>query len=294
MSRCAGILLAAMALLWAPGGGFAADLSDLVFSGADAHYRGDLPAAAQAFEAAIRHAPQNGFARNQLGLVYAKQHRFEDAMEQFRKVAAMEADNTFARLWIGILQLQAGNLDTAQKAFTDVLRIDADHAEACYFMGTIHYVRRNSGEAIRYLKKARDADSQEPETHYRLARAFDNVDMVENARLEYLRTLALKPTHTGALNDLGWLQYNRGKMEEAVSLWKKTLRINPRDRDAVLNLSRVYNERAFLAVVTGDTAAARSLWEKVLSVHPKDRAARYYLRKFTRNGKGLQSAPVPE
>jgi tetratricopeptide (TPR) repeat protein len=294
MSRTAGIWLVVTVLLWAPGGGFAADFSDLVFSGADAHYRGDLPGAAQSFEAAIRRTPENGFARNQLGLVYAKQHRFEDAMEQFCKVAAMEADNTFARLWIGILQLQAGNLDRAQRAFTDILRIDPNHAEACYFMGTIHYVRRNSVEAIRFLKMARDADSREPETHYRLARAFDNVDMEENARLEYLRTLALKPTHTKALNDLGWLRYNRGQMEEAVLLWKKTLGINPRDRDAVLNLARVYNEQAFQALVTGDTAAATSLWKKVLSVHPKDSAARHYLRQFAHNGKGLQSAPVPE
>jgi tetratricopeptide (TPR) repeat protein len=295
MRRTAAVALAVSALLlFIRTEGVGADFSDLVFSGADAHYRGDLPAAAAAFEAALRLAPGNGFARNQLGLVYAKQHEFDRAMEQFRQVAAMESDNTFARLWIGILYLQKGDLDLAYERFAQVVAIDENNADACYFLGTIHYVRRNLPEAIRYLKRARDADSQEPETHYRLARAFDNVDMLDNARLEYLRTLALKPTHTGALNDLGWLQYNRGRVQEAVSLWRSTLRINPRDRDAILNLAQVYNEQAFAAATAGDMAAAGSLWEKVLTVHPGDKAAKYYLQRYGKNGKGLHLAPRAE
>ncbi len=292
--RPAAFLLVLMAGIFLAAGGAASGLSDLVFSGADAHYRGDLPAAAAAFEAALRLDPDNSFARNQLGLVYAKQQKPDRAMAQFQQVAAAEPDNTFARLWIGILDLQSGALDRAYAAFTGVLAVDPNNADACYFIGTILYVRRDIADAIRYLKRARDADSREPETHYRLARAFDNLDMTENARLEYLRTLALKPTHTGALNDLGWLQYNRGRKEEAVSLWEKTLRINPRDRDAVLNLARVYNEQAYAAESAGDEAAAVALWKKVLAVHPADKSAKYHLARHRKGGKGLQSASPPD
>ena len=171
MRRAAAVILALAALLvLIRTEGFGVDFNDLLFSGADAHYRGDLSTAAAAFEAALRMEPGNSFARNQLGLVYAKQHEFNRAMDQFQQVAAMESDNTFARLWIGILYLQEGDLDRAFGSFTELLAIDEKNADACYFVGTIYYVRRNLPEAIRYLKRARDADSQEPETHYRLAR----------------------------------------------------------------------------------------------------------------------------
>jgi tetratricopeptide (TPR) repeat protein len=292
--RFSALLLALVLGLWPVADGRGSDLSELVFSGADAHYRGDLQTAAADFEAALRLSPDNAFARNQLGLVYAKQQQWTRAMAQFRQVAQMDRDNTFARLWIGILHLQSGNLAEARAAFETVLAIDPDNADACYFLGTLHYIDRDPAEAIRFLKRARDADSQEPETHYRLARAFDNVDMIDNARLEYLRTLALKPTHTGALNDLGWLQYNRGLTQEAIALWKETLRINPKDRDAVLNLARVYNEQAFAAIRAGDAGAAMALWQKTLAVHPTDKAAAYYLSKYSKNGKGLQRPTRPK
>jgi tetratricopeptide (TPR) repeat protein len=294
MSRFAAMVLILVLGMGTAADGRGADLSELVISAADAHYRGDLKTAAADFEAALRLSPDDAFARNQLGLVYAKQQRWDRAMAQFQQVAQMERDNTFARLWIGILHLQDGDLARARDAFEAVLAIDPNNADACYFIGTIHYIGRDPVEAIRFLKRARDADSREPETHYRLARAFDNVDMIDNARLEYLRTLVLKPTHTGALNDLGWLQYNRGMTEEAVALWRRTLRINPKDRDAVLNLARVYNEQAFSAVRDGDEAGAVALWERTLAVHPSDKAARYYLSQYSKNGKGLQSVHGPE
>jgi tetratricopeptide (TPR) repeat protein len=133
---------------------------------------------------------------------------------------------------------------------------------------------------MEYLKKARDADSDEPDTHYRLAQAFHNLDMTQNALLEYQRTLALKPSHTKAINGTGWIYYNRGDRDAAIAEWKKTLKVNPKDRDAVFNLAKAYNDSAWEAMERGRRREAVSYWKKTVGVDPKNKAALSYLKKY--------------
>jgi len=133
---------------------------------------------------------------------------------------------------------------------------------------------------MEYLKKARDADSDEPDTHYRLAQAFHNLDMTQNALLEYERTLALKSSHTKAINGIGWIYYNRGDQDAAITEWKKTLKVNPKDRDAIFNLAKAYNDSAWKATERGEHRKAVSYWKKTVGVDPKNKAALSYLKKY--------------
>jgi tetratricopeptide (TPR) repeat protein len=75
--------------------------------------------------------------------------------------------------------------------------------------------------------------------------------MTSNAHLEYQRTLALKPSHTKAINGIGWIYYNSGDRDAAISEWKKTLKVNPKDRDAIFNLAKAYNDLAWEAKERG-------------------------------------------
>ncbi|PQP34733.1 hypothetical protein C6A37_06195, partial [Desulfobacteraceae bacterium SEEP-SAG9] len=154
------------------------------------------------------------------------------------------------------------------------------NADANYFLGAIYNFRHNPVKAIEYLKKARDADSEEADTHYRLGKAFHNLDMVKNAFFEYQRALEIKATHTKARNEIGWIYYNQGDIKTAISLWKKTLSINSKDRDAIFNLAKAYNEIAWNAFKAENIDDAVRYWRKTLKVNPSNKAARYYIHQY--------------
>ena len=253
------------------------DVGELVFQGADAHYKGDLDKAILKFEAAIRIDSANEFAHNQLGILYTKKERFDRAFKEFSIVNGIDSQNTFALLWLGILHLRNGNLNPAFERFNEIIRVDPENADAYYFLGAIYNFRRNPAMAIGYLKKARDADSEEADTHFRLAKAFHNVDMIANALYEYQRTLELKPTYIKALNEIGWIYYNNGDKEAAIQHWKKTLKINSRDRDAIFNLAKAYNDLAWEALTDGKKQKAIKYWQKALGVNPGNKASKFYL-----------------
>ena len=258
---------------------FAADVNDLLFKGADYHYRGKLTEAAAAFKQVLKIDPQNEFALNQLGLIYAKQGKFDLAHRQFAKVVQISPDNTFARIWLGVLLLKDNKVKQAFNEFQKTLAIDPNNANAYYFLGVIYAVEHNLKQSIKYLRKAQSVGSDDPETHFRLANAFAGLDMVYNARLEYERALELNPRFTKALNALGWLYYNSGETKKAIEVWKKALRINS-DPEARHNLAKVYNDLALSSFKAGDKSRARKLWRETLKYEPKNKSAKYYLRKL--------------
>jgi len=259
---------------------FSADVKDLLFEGADLHYRGRVDEAIDTFREALRLDPENEFAHNQLGTLYAKKERFDEAFGEFSRVVEIDYRNTYAHLWLGYLYLQKNDLDRGFAKFREVISLDPANAEAYYFIGTIYNIRHNPVKAIEFLKKARDADSEEPETHYRLGLAFSSLDMVNNALLEYERTIALKPSHTNAMNDRGWILYNQGKKDEAIAQWREVMKVNPKDRDAPSNLAKVYGDTALRLHGEGKTEEAVQYWKKMLSVQPGNKAASYYLKKY--------------
>ena len=256
------------------------DVSGLIFQGADLHHRGKLDKAILKFESAVRLDPKNEYAHNQLGVLYAKKNKFDRAFREFVIVEKIDKRNTFAALWQGIIYLRQEKVDKAFKKFNEIIEIDPDNADAYYFTGAIYNFRHNPSMAVKYLKKARDADSMEAETHFRLAKAFHNMDMTANAMLEYERALEIKPEYTQAINEKGWLCYNQGNIKSAIRYWKKVLKINNRDRDAVFNLAKVYNELAWKYLMSNRLKEAVDYWEKTVSINPGNKAAKYYLNKY--------------
>ncbi len=258
----------------------ATDINELIFQGADAHYKGDLNQAIRMFETAVRFDPANEFAHNQLGILYTKKERYDSAFKEFSMVNEIDSHNTFAMLWLGILHLKNGKLNLAFERFNKIVEIDPNHADAYYFLGTIYNFRHNPAMAIEYLKKARDSDSEEADTHFRLAKAFHNVDMIANALFEYQRAVEIKPTYTKAINEIGWIYYNKGDKVSAINQWKKTLRINRQDRDAIFNLAKAYNDMAWEALTAGQNRTAIKYWQEVLKIDPGNKASKYYLGKY--------------
>ncbi|MCK5244416.1 MAG: tetratricopeptide repeat protein [Desulfobacterales bacterium] len=277
------ILVCSISLTGMPTGVSGSDVNDLIFKGADFHYKGELEQAVTQFEKAAVIEPNNEYVHNQLGILYAKQEQFKAASDEFQRVIEIDGKNTYALLWTGILDLKQGNLNRAFDTFGRIVEIDPNNANAYYFLGSIYNFRHNPIKAIEYLKKARDADSGEPDTHYRLGKSFHNLDMHSNALLEYQRTLSLNPRYGKAINEIGWICYNQGDTDRAIGQWEESLMINPKDRDAVFNLTRAYNDIAFEAMSGGNQKKAVSCWKKTLHLNPKNKAALHHLKALSNN-----------
>ncbi len=273
----AGIVFLALAFSMGPAS--AQGVEELLFQAMDLNYRGDVEAAARAFEKVLAVEPENPTALTFLGILNVKREKTQEARTLLKKAVQAEPENVEARLWLGLLDLWDFDLENALKILEEAARLDPNRADAYHYMGTVYAFRHNPIQAIDYLKKARDAAADEADTRFRLARAFDQAGLVHNALLEYRKTLELNPRHTKALNSMGWIYYNHGDTPKALELWNQALSINPKDQETILNLAKTYNILAFEAFKAGKREEAAKYWKKTLSIHPGNKAAKYYLQR---------------
>jgi tetratricopeptide (TPR) repeat protein len=84
------------------------------------------------------------------------------------------------------------------------------------------------------------ADPANPEAHLGLARVSRKQGDLARAKEEARATLAVVPTHLGALSLLADMALDAGESAEAASLWAQIVEASPKDRKARLRLARLY------------------------------------------------------
>ncbi|MBG0775870.1 MAG: tetratricopeptide repeat protein [Desulfovibrionaceae bacterium] len=314
-----------------------ARVTDLLVRGTDLAWRGDAAGARTAFAQALDLEPDNVFALNQLALAVLRQGDAVRARSLFARAAALDPRNAFSRLWLGILALDPalaldvetaeeggeiaqvpeavaegdvpGNAAEAEAHFNEVLTLDPANAAAHYFLGVIRLVERDLAGAVRSFRRASAADSDDPQVHYRLARAYDGLDMAANAQIEYRRALELEPDHHAAREGLGWRLFNDGSTDAALEVFRGGMRsVAPGGQKAPgrlpagpgaavararfrADLGAACSVLARRAEARGATDEAARLWRCALENDPRDREAARALRSA--GGRGIPERPGP-
>ncbi len=90
-----------------------------------------------AFDALSRDFPDFAGPWTNLGILYAKSNRREQAISALSKAATLNPDNKIAFNWLGILYRESGDLNRAQLAYEKALAIDPNYALAHYNLGVL-------------------------------------------------------------------------------------------------------------------------------------------------------------
>jgi len=103
--------------------------------------------------------------------------------------------------------------------------------------------------AIKHFTKAVNLDRNNANYLYHLAYCLQEVApdagieervLHEKALGHYLQVLAINPMHHEAWYNLGYVQEELQRFEDAIVSFKKALEIDPKDKDALINLGNCY------------------------------------------------------
>jgi len=114
------------------------------------------------------------------------------------------------------------------------------------------------------LMKSVQADPKNPETLFELGEIFFQAGEWQSSLDWFTKLVAVDPTNTHALTDIGTNQYNLAKVEEAKATWLKVLEITPDDPQIHYNLGFLYANSE-----PQDLDAAREEWTLVIQLAPE-------------------------
>jgi Flp pilus assembly protein TadD len=142
----------------------------------------DLPAAERWLKEATQFTPRDSRVPYQLGLVYRKQGRSEEADQSLALSAELRRrDTTESQLKLECVQKLDERLrDEARTACEQLY--DPDNAETLTALGTIYGQHGELGWALKPLRRAAELAPQSPQMQYNLALVYYQLGQFENAR----------------------------------------------------------------------------------------------------------------
>ncbi len=226
------------------------------------------------YENAIKSNPENFFAYDQIGVLYLKDFKYDQSIENFQKALEInpEFPNSYNNLGIalmkkanykkaidnfyealkykpqnataynnlGITYMKMFNYNTAIESFLKAIDINPGSSSAYFNMGFTYRKMQNYEKAIESFKKALEIDSNNPDTHFNLGVAYDDIGENQKAVDSYLKAIFLNPHNAGVYYNLGVSYCNLGNDEMAVQSYLKAIDLNPNDAKVYFNLGIAY------------------------------------------------------
>lgn len=110
--------------------------------------QGQVGEAERALIALLKDFPERSGPWTNLGIIFAKSNRRDQAIGALAKAAALNPDNKVAFNWLGILYREAGDLTRARLSYERALKLDPEYALAHFNYGIL---------LDAYLKRPADA-----------------------------------------------------------------------------------------------------------------------------------------
>ena len=274
--------------------------------------QGDYEAAVKRYARAVELDPQDLLTRFKLGVTYRRMRRMTEAAAQFDQVRATDKDSPGLSLERGLLFEESGNTEKALDEFKaalakapedpdlmlrvgaayvaigrgteglpmlrKVLEKRANSAEANHYLGRALFAQNGGGnaEAMRYLRRATELDSNRAEYHMYVAWAANesnNREALGIARDEIERAYALDKLNGDVFWQRGSLERKQGAVEDAERDLKRALQLKPSRIEAHAALAECYEDK-------NDVAAALDEWQKAVSGNDSVTSWRYRFGKL--------------
>ena len=134
--------------------------------------KGDTKRAVERLEKAVRLAPEFFQARNNLGLQYEKQLRYEDAEGQFRQAHALNRNEAQPLINLGNLWLEQNDFAPAAIVLREAVRLAPGSSAAHYYLGSALYKTAALEESERVLIRALELDTGAPGARLMLVNVY--------------------------------------------------------------------------------------------------------------------------
>lgn len=184
-----------------------------------------------------------------LGLTYVKLNDEENALESFKKSVKINPEYEKGYIEQARVYNRLGKLAECVKAYDELIKLFPDNTAAIMELGSVYYQYGKYAESETQYKKALASLKKSEErtlTAYNLSKVlYDNKNYTEAARYGWIaydeKDFLINDTQqANVVYNYALIQEKNEKLEDAVSLYKEALTLNPKHVKSKINLSALY------------------------------------------------------
>jgi len=191
------------------------------------------------FRHTLQVTTDNYLIMNNLGLALAEEGQLDAAIQEYQEAVRIEPNVADLRNNLGIALAEKGQLDAAIREYREALRISANYTDAHNNLGLALAGKGDLDGAIWEYREALRTSPNDMRAHNNLGLALAEKGQLDAAIREYREALRISPDFTAAHNDLGVALAGKGDLDGAIQEFQEVLRISPNDMKAHNNLGIV-------------------------------------------------------
>jgi eukaryotic-like serine/threonine-protein kinase len=208
-----------------------------------------------------------------LGRIKAATGRFDDGIEDFRRVLVRDPSSVEALLYLGDALADSGRPAEAEVAYRKAAASRPAYWAPYNRLGALDYARGKYGEAITAYEEAARLNPSSSRPLSNLCGAYLQMGRLDDAVRAAQKSLELQPSASGWSN-LGTAHYYAGRFTDAAAAFEKAVAAAPKRSTQWVGLGDA------LRFSGGDAPRARAAYEEALrrtgdelKVNPRDAAA---------------------
>jgi TolB-like protein len=148
---------------------------------------------------ALRLRPDDAWAHTVFGAVCAVTRRVDRGVSECERALAIDRNCVWAHVWIGMAKYMLGRNDETEGHVLEALRVSPRDRDAGVWIGTVGFAKLGAGrdeEAIRWFRRAIEANPDLPMPHFLFAAASARLGRMEEAQDALRAGLELNPSFT--------------------------------------------------------------------------------------------------
>ncbi len=197
---------------------------------------GNLDAAFDHLQEALRLQPESVDLLHHLGLVWQRRKKPDEAIKCYEQVLASQADSPDTWLCLGHVKREIGKWDEATAHYREVVRLRPRAPEGHFYLAGVLRHLHQLNEAVHYYRECLKLSPDWVEAHHDLGLTLSALGKTNEAEACYREALQRDPKHASSLNNLGVIQEARGDYQEAAASFTRSLETRPDSAETLSNL----------------------------------------------------------
>jgi protein O-mannosyl-transferase len=206
-------------------------------------------------------SPSFVVAYNNLGHALVTEHRYEEAVIQFRQAIKINPYYSKAHNNLGRALNELDKHNEAIEHFQQAISLEANYAEAYNNLANALGQKGKREESIVYYKEAIRFKRDYAEAHFNLGVTLGQLSRIEEAITQYQRALKINPGFILAHNNLAGMLGQRGDLRGALEHYRKAITLDP-------GFAKAHNNLGSTLAQQGKLKESMTHFEKAIKIDP--------------------------
>lgn len=227
------------------------------------HQAGRLNEAKKGYLAILRVNPRDADVLHSLGVLYAQQENFSDAIDCLKKAVTYQPDNPTLQLHLANMLKLQGMFTEAANVLQQTLKTHPDYVPALNNLGSLYYSQAKFPESVAAFRQAIVKKPDYIDAYYNLGLTLMKQENAAEAERVFAELLERSPQHHAARFQYGCVLMQQNKIPDAI---KQFLIIE----DAQSSHFETESNLATCYLKQGALKEAKNHYLKALKLRPQD------------------------